>query len=243
MHTQKLAVQVGQDTMSCYLAVPDGVGPFPAVIVFEEIFGINSHIRDVTERVAKEGYLAIAPDIHHRAAPPDMELKYDDEGRKQGMPLIGKLTVDGVLADVSATLGFLRARMDVIPDHIGCMGFCIGGHLAYLTAATSDVKATAAFYGGGIAVFGLGAPAPTVTRTPSIKGKIVCFFGGQDSAIPADQVATIRKALEDNHIRHEVVVYPDASHGFFCDQRGSYNPTAAADAWERTKRLFAEELR
>jgi carboxymethylenebutenolidase len=131
----------------------------------------------------------------------------------------------------------------VVADRIGCMGFCIGGHLAYLTAASTDVKATASFYGGGIAAFGLDAPQPTVSRTASIKGKIVCFFGGQDHAIPAAQVETIRKALEEDHIRHEVVVYPDAGHGFFCDQRGSYNPAAAADAWERTKRLFAEELR
>ena len=208
MHTEKLRLQVGGESMSCYLAVPDGAGPFPAVIVFEEIFGINSHIRNVTERVAKEGYVAIAPDIHHRAAPPDMELKYDDEGRKIGMPLIGKMSVEGVLADVAATLAFLARAMDVAPDRIGCMGFCIGGHVTYLTAAMTDVKAAVAFYGGGIAAFGLDAPQPTVSRTASIKGKIVCFFGGQDSAIPAAQVETVRHALEEHHIRHEVTCIP-----------------------------------
>ncbi len=245
MHTEKVEIRVpgAAQPMPAYLALPDGKGPHPAVIVFEEIFGINGHIRAVTERVAKEGYVAIAPDIHHRAAPPGMELRYDEEGMQEGKKLIPKLTQEGVLADVGATLDFLRKREDVRSDRIGCMGFCIGGHIAYLTAAASDVKATASFYGGGVASMGLGTPNPTVTRTGTIEGRIVCFFGGKDSSISAAQVETIQKALEQHKIRHEVVVYPDATHGFFCDQRGSYNPAAAADAWERVKRLFAEELK
>jgi carboxymethylenebutenolidase len=243
MQTEKLQIQVPgeKQPMPAYLAKPDGAGPFPAVIVFEEIFGVNSHIRDVTERVAKEGYVAIAPDYHYRVAA-GQELKYDQEGMQKGMELIPKLSHEAVIKDVNATLSLLRARKDVHADRVGCMGFCIGGHVAFLTASATEVKATASFYGGGIAAMGLGAANPTVTRAGSIQGKIVCFFGGQDSMIAASQVDTIRKALEENHIRHEIVVYPDASHGFFCDQRGSYNPVAAADAWERTKRLFAEEL-
>jgi carboxymethylenebutenolidase len=243
MQTEKVLIRVAGEPrpMGAYLAVPEGQGPFAAVIVFEEIYGVNSHIREVTERVAKEGYVAIAPDIHHRSAP-GIELSYDQAGAQKGMPLIGKLTESGVIADVTATTSFLRGRSDVRADRIGCMGFCIGGHIAYLTAATSEVKVTASFYGGGIATRGLGAPNPTVSRTSSIKGRILCFFGGQDQSIPYSQVQQIKKALEDHRIRHEVVVYEDAGHGFFCDQRGSYQPKAAADAWERTKRLFAEEL-
>jgi carboxymethylenebutenolidase len=244
IHAEKVQIAVVGEAqpMSGWLAVPEGPGPHPAVIVFEEIFGVNSHIRNVTERVAQEGYVAIAPDIHHRSAP-GIELKYDQEGMQKGMPLIGKLSAAGVIADAAATLALLRARADVRGDRIGCMGFCIGGHVAYLTATATDVRATASFYGGGIAAMGLSEAAPTVKRTAAIKGRILCFFGEKDGAIPQAQVDTIRKALAEHHIRHEVVVYPEATHGFFCDQRGSYHPASAADAWERTKRLFAEELR
>jgi carboxymethylenebutenolidase len=243
IRTEKVKIDVAgaAQPMPAYVALPDGAGPHPAVIVFEEIFGVNSHIRDVTERVAREGYVAIAPDYHHRVAA-GLELKYDDEGRKRGMELIPKLTADGMSADIRATLGWLRARKDVRGDRIGCMGFCIGGHVAYFCAATTDVRATASFYGGGIAVFAPGGGTPTVGRSGTIKGKIVCLFGAQDPAIPQTQVETIRKALTDHEIRHEIVIYPQATHGFFCDQRGSYNAEAAADAWTRVKKLFAEEL-
>ena len=106
------------------------------------------------------------------------------------------------------------------------------------------MRATASFYGGGIANFGPGGGPPTVTRSGSIKGKILCFFGGRDGMISADQVAKIKHALEGHHVRHEVVVYDHATHAFFrdVDPRVS-DPKAAADAWERVKRLFAEELR
>jgi carboxymethylenebutenolidase len=242
MHTEKLQIQVGGETMGAYLALPDGAGPHPAVIVFQEIFGVNSHIRDVTERVAKLGYVAIAPDYHHRSAP-GQELKYDQEGMQKGMPLIGKLVQANVIADIEATLATLAARNDVRHDRTGCIGFCIGGHVAYLAATTGHFQATASFYGGGIAKMGLGAPDATVTRTKLIKGKIVCFFGEKDGAIPPDQVQQIRHALDENHINHEVVVYEPATHGFFCDQRGSYHQPSAADAWQRVQKLFAEELR
>src|SRR4051812_32571579 len=147
IRTEKVQIPVSgaEKPMPGYVAVPEGAGPFPAVIVIEEIFGVNSHIRDVTERVAREGYVAIAPDVHHRAAP-GQELAYDGEGMKKGMELIPKLTAQGIEADLAGTLAFLRARKDVRGDKIGCIGFCIGGHLAYLAAATTDVKATASFY-------------------------------------------------------------------------------------------------
>jgi carboxymethylenebutenolidase len=243
IRTEKVQIPVAdaEKPMPGYLAVPEGKGPFPAVIVIEEIFGVNSHIRDVTERVAREGYVAIAPDIHHRHAA-GMELGYDEAGMQKGMPLIQKLTGQGVSADLTGTLSFLRARADVKADKVGCMGFCIGGHLAYLAAATTDVKATASFYGGGIATFSPGETTPTVNKTGGIRGRLLCLFGEQDQMIPKAHVDAIRAALEKHNIRHEVVVYPECGHGFFCDQRGSYHAASAANAWERVKKLFAEEL-
>lgn len=230
-------------TMKGYLARPDGGETLPAVVVYMEIFGVNAHIRDVTEKIASEGFVALAPDYFHRTGP-GIELAYDDAGMAEGMKHLGQLEADQMISDAEATLAFLRARPDVGGAGIGVMGFCIGGHMTYLTACATDVKAAASYYGGGIAgPQGPGGGASTVSRTPGIKGRIHCYFGGQDAMIPMNQVEEIRKALEDAGTRHEVVVYEDADHGFNCDQRATWHEASAKDAWGRTVALFNEELR
>ena len=243
IHGEDVTLDVKGDKMPTYVAVPAGAGRHAAVIVFQEIFGVNAHIRDVSNRLAREGYLAIAPDYHHRAWEPGTQRPYNDETMKQGMQLIPKLSVDGLKADIDATIAYLRTRKDVDVARLGAIGFCIGGHAAYFAAAVAPIKATASFYGGGIATFGLGAPQPTVTRTKDIKGSVLAFFGKKDPMIPQEQVDTIKKALADNHVEHEVVEYDDASHAFFCDARGNYEPKSAADAWERVKKYFGEKLK
>ena len=240
--TERVVVPVDGGQMKAYLARPKGGGPHPGVIVWEEIFGVNSHIRDVTERVAREGYVAIAPNFFHRTAP-DLDVGYDDAGRAAGIAAMQKLDADQMIADARAALAFLRAQPGTT-QKVGVMGFCIGGHMTYLTAAETDVAAAASFYGGGIAAKqGPGGKPTPIHRTNKIKGRILCLFGGKDAMIDAAQVAAIRQALEQHSVRHEIVVYPDADHGFFCDQRPTYDEAAAKDAWERVKRLFAAELK
>lgn len=245
VRSEEVKLDVNGQEMPAYLALPEGGGSHPAVIVFQEIFGVNVHIRDVANRLAREGYVAIAPDYHHRAWTPGTQLAYNAEDRQRGMALIPKLTADGMSADINATIAFLRTRKEANVDRLGAIGFCIGGHVAYFAAATAPVKATAAFYGGGIASFGPGGGAPTVTRSKDIKGKILCLFGKEDPMIPHEQVETIKHALDAAHVRNEIVEYDGASHAFFCDvaERGSYVPAAATDAWERVKKLFAAELK
>ena len=241
VQTERLEIDVEGQPMGAYLARPQGPGPFPGVVVWMEIFGINAHIRDVTERVAGLGYVAMAPDFFHRTMP-GIELDYDDAGMARGMEALGKLDADLMIADARAAVGALRARSDVT-NRIGTMGFCIGGHMAYLTACETDVAAAASFYGGGIAAAeGPGGKPSTLSRTPGIRGRILCLFGGRDALIPQDQVEAIRKALEAAGVRHEVVVYDEADHGFFCDQRATYHEASARDAWSRVQALFAEEL-
>jgi carboxymethylenebutenolidase len=228
--------------MGGYLARPAQVGRRPAVLVFMEIFGINSHIREVTERLAREGYVALAPDYFHRTGP-GADYGYDDKGMAAGMKMLMALKADEMIADARAARAYLRQRPDVRGEKIGCMGFCIGGHMTYLTACETDVAAAASFYGGGIAApQGPGGAPSTVSRTSKIRGKILCLFGEQDHMIPQTQVDAIRSELAKHGIRHEVVVYKGADHGFFCDQRATYQKEAASDAWEKVKRLFAQEL-
>jgi len=240
--TERVSIPVDGGTMPAYLAKPSRGGPYPGVVVWMEIFGVNSHIRDVTERIAREGYVAVAPTFFHRTAP-TLDVGYDDAGRQAGIAEMGRLRADQMVADAQAAVTWLRARPDTT-DKIGVTGFCIGGHMTYLTAAETDVAAAASFYGGGIAApQGPGGQPSPIHRTNKIRGRIVLFFGGKDAMIPSSQREAIRAALEEHSVRHEIVVYDAADHGFFCDQRATYHAASAQDAWERVKRLFAEELR
>ncbi|MGI9592318.1 MAG: dienelactone hydrolase family protein [Myxococcota bacterium] len=241
--TERVEISLpGGGAMGGYLARPTEGKRHPAVLVFMEIFGINSHIRDVNERVAREGYVALAPDYFHRSGA-GVEYGYDDDGFAKGMELLNQLDADEMVSDASAALEYLRDRSFVDGEKLGCMGFCIGGHMTYLAACETDVKAAASFYGGGIAApEGPGGKPGTIGRTNKIKGRILCLFGEQDGFIPSDQVTAVEAALKGAGTNHEVVVYPGADHGFFCDQRATYRKPAAEDAWERVKRLFSEEL-
>ena len=240
--TERVEIPVGEALMGGYLARPADGETRPAVIVFMEIFGINSHIRDVTERIAKEGYVALAPDFFHRTGP-GVEYGYDDAGMGKGMKLLNQLVADEMIADTKGAFDFVAARSDVNDDRIGAMGFCIGGHMTYLAACSTGVRASASFYGGGIAApKGPGGGDSTLSRSSGIGGRILCLFGEEDLLIPQDQVASIREALTSAGAKHEIVVYPGANHGFFCDQRATYHESSAKDAWGRVKQLFAAEL-
>lgn len=232
----------GGGNMGGYLARPEGDATLPGVLVFMEIFGVNGHIRDVTERIAAEGYVAVAPDYFHRTGP-GIQLDYDDAGMAEGMKHLGQLQADSMINDAKDAIAFLRARSDVKGKSIGAMGFCIGGHMTYLTACETDVKAAASYYGGGIAApQGPGGGPSTVSRSGKISGKLICYFGGQDSMIPESQVAAVKQALDETGGGHEVVVYSDADHGFNCDRRESFHQASAKDAWARTLALFKSEL-
>jgi len=244
LHTGNVRIPLpGGDTMGGYLALPAGDERLPAVLVFMEIFGLNAHIRDVTRRIAAEGYVALAPDYFHRTGP-GIELGYDDAGMAEGMKQLHQLRADQMITDARAALDFVRGRDDVGGKGVGAIGFCIGGHMTYLAACETDIQAAASYYGGGIAApQGLGGGPSTVSRTPGIDGRIHCYFGAKDALIPLDQVDTIRSALKDADVRHEVIVYDDADHGFNCDQRATWHAPSARDAWSRTLALFEEELR
>jgi carboxymethylenebutenolidase len=160
------------------------------------------------------------------------------------MALLAALKADEMVSDVNAAIAWLESQTDVQSDRIGAIGFCIGGHMAYLSACETSVCCVASFYGGGIAApAGPGGAQSTIGRTHKIKGRILCLFGERDDYIPPDQVEAIAAALKDAGVNHETVVYPGATHGFFCDQRESHQPAAATDAWDRVKALFAAELR
>lgn len=236
IHTGWVQVANGDLQISAYLAEPEDGGTFPGVLVIQEIFGVNSHIREVAERIAREGYVAIAPAIYQRTAP-GFEVGYGEEAVILGRKYKDQTQAGELLSDLDATIAYLRTKPNVKEGGVGTIGFCFGGHVVYLGATLPDVQATASFYGAGIATMTPGGGAPTITRTAEIKGTLYAFFGTQDPLIPNDQTEQIEAELEKQGISHQVFRY-EAGHGFFCDQRADYNATAAADAWEKVKQLF-----
>lgn len=243
IETQSVRIPGAEAEFGGYLARPEGAEARPAVLVFMEIFGINAYIRGVVERIAAQGYVALAPDTFHRTGP-GMELTYDETGLVEGRKHLAALKAHQVLQDVGAALDFLDARDDVTAGR-GAVGFCIGGHVAYLAATTGRLAATASFYGGGLAAaHGLGgspAPAP-LSLADGLQGRLLCLFGAQDPLIPPADVQAVEQALGAAGVDGEVHVYDGATHGFFCDQRDSYDPVASEDAWRRVTRLFSENL-
>ena len=241
INTQHVKVPNNGLEIDAYLAQPASTGTYGAVIVIQEIFGVNSHIRDVAERIAKQGYVAIAPAMFQRAKP-GFDVGYSQQDMQLGFQYMQQTKAPEIMSDIQATIAYLKTLPNVKAEAIGAIGFCFGGHVAYLAATLPDIKAAASFYGGGIATSGLGADTPTINRTSEIKGTIYAFFGTQDSFIPQEQNQQIEAELKKHHINHRVFRY-NADHGFFCDQRTSYNSEAAADAWQHLLELFQNTLK
>jgi len=208
--------------ISAYRARPDGK-PKGGMVVLQEIFGVNHHIRAVADKYAAAGYLAIAPALLDRVEK-GVELGYDMEDRPRAMDLRGRTKIDETLTDVAAAIEAAKAG-----GNVGVVGYCWGGTLAYAAAARlPGVTAAVGYYGGGIV--GMAAERP---RTP-----LMLHFGERDKHIPLSDVEKIRAAQPEV----PVFVYA-ADHGFNCDERESYDAAAAAEAELRTMEFFAAELK
>ncbi len=226
----------GAAPMPGYLARPATAEPSAAVIVGMELFGVSAHVRDVCDRLAGLGYLAIAPDLYHRSAP-GIELPEDEQGRVRGFELLAQLTRARVLTDITATIKHLA---DYDTPLAGMVGLSVGGHVAYLAAAHLDIPATAVFYGGWIPTtdITISQPEPTIAATAGITGRVLMIIGDQDALIPPDQRRQLADALRTTGVEHKLIEYPGAGHGFLSDRRTSHHPTAARDAWTHLERFL-----
>ena len=235
--TTTIRLRTGEGEMKCHQAQPRGQGKFPAVIVVMEAFGLNDHIKDVTERVAAEGYVAIAPDLYYRESP--NVVGYDQ--LQEAIALMQRLDAEKVLVDLQHVVTHLKTQSFVYGDRIGITGFCMGGTIAFLAACRcpADIKAAVPFYGGGMAD---DSPTAPLNAAGGLQAPVLCFFGDKDPYIPLSQVHKIEETLRTLGKSFEVKVYAGADHGFFCDERASYHPEAAQEAWEKTKAWFATYL-
>jgi carboxymethylenebutenolidase len=235
--TTTIRLRTSDGEMKCHQASPRGAGKFPAVLVIMEAFGLNDHIKDVTERIAAEGYVAIAPDLYYRDAVD--AVGYDQIQEAIGM--MQRLDDDKVVADLQSVITHLKAQNFVHGDRMGMTGFCMGGRITFLAACKlpSDIQAAVTFYGGGIADE---SPRAPLNFAANLQAPIVCLFGEKDPYIPLSQAQRIEDTLHALEKSFEVKIYAGAEHGFFCDARSSYHPDAAKDAWEKSKSWFATYL-
>lgn len=228
METGMIEFAGNGDKVPGYLAKPDGSGPFPAVVVIQEWWGLNRHVKDVAERFAGAGYVALAPDLYRGqvAAEPD-------EARKLAM----ELDRPHAVRDIQGAVNYLVSQAYVAPKLAGVVGFCMGGGLAAMMAYQGQhVGAVVIFYGR------IGELA-TDEVASQISVPVMGNFGEADSSIPVEMVKAAGQALRQHNRVYDFHIFPDAPHAFFNDERASYREEAATEAWNRTLSWFDQYLR
>lgn len=208
-----------------YLARPDGGEAQPGIIVLQEWWGLNDHIKDVTWRFAEQGYVALAPDLYKGVVATE-----PDEARK----LVMELDMEEAVREIQRAVGFLLEQGYVAGEKTGIVGFCMGGRLVLMTALQEErLGASVAFYGSPLAP----------EQAPEAKSPILGLYGSADNGIPVDGVNAMGEALTEAGIENEIHIYDGAQHAFFNDTReSSYDAEAAADAWEKTLTWFSTHL-
>jgi carboxymethylenebutenolidase len=229
----QLVLTVADGTqMHAYTAQPQAPTAAPGIILFQEASGVNQHIRSVADRLAQAGYVVVAPELFHRTAAPGYEAAYDDFAAV--MAHYAAVTLDTMTQDAQAAYDWLQGQPNVQKDHIGAIGFCLGGQVAFVANAVLPLQAAVSYYGGGLH-----------TRTALAKdlhAPHLFFWGGLDTHISADQIEQVTAAVAAAGKPYLNTVISYAEHGFHCDARASYHPAAAAEAWALTLAFFKEKL-
>ncbi|MFM8524532.1 MAG: dienelactone hydrolase family protein [Cyanobacteriota bacterium] len=247
------AVGVAPTTIRAWWSRPAS-GPLRgAVLVLPEVFGVNGWVRSVADRLAAQGYGALAITPFARTAP-ELDLGYDDAGLAIGREHRDQVQASSFLADAQAAVHWLQQVLQVegLADQpLGCVGFCFGGHLASLAATLPAIGATCSFYGARISTFRPGGGPPTLEVLPEIPGRLWCFVGDADPLMPEEEVAAIRAAMEranggrspdQPEARHRFWCAPQAGHGYLCEARTDFHPVQAAIAWTAMLQLLEEQL-
>jgi len=232
----EVKIPVADGTLPGYYARPTGAGPFPTVLVIEEIFGVHEHIKDLCRRLAKSGYLAVAPELYARIA----DLSTMTDASVIVRDVISKAPDATIMTDLDSTASWAAANHGD-PARLAVTGFCRGGRNAWFYAAHNpNLKAAAAWYGpvGG-------APSPIQPQTAAdmateLKAPLLGQYGGQDTGIPVASVQEAAAKAKAAGKTVEIVIYPDAPHGFNADYRPSYRKADAEAAWARMLAWFKQ---
>jgi carboxymethylenebutenolidase len=213
--------------LPAYVVRPAGPGRHPAILVANEIFGIHAYIRDICARLARLGYVAVAPDFFYRSGANLPAMTSIDQIR----PIVMQATSDQVDGDVRATTNWMKAQPFVAPDKIGITGFCWGGAVVWRSAMVDpDIRAGVAWYG---------QLKPLIARAGELHAPVLGLYGANDQGIPQEDVEAMRAALRTaGKTGSDIHVYADAGHGFHADYRDSYVEADARDGWARMLAYF-----
>lgn len=231
----EVKIPVPDGEIPAYRAMPAAGGPFPVVLVVQEIFGVHDHIKDICRRFAKLGYLAVAPELYARQGDVSQMSDINEIVSK----VVAKVPDAQVMADLDATVKWAKESGKGDVSRLGITGFCWGGRVVWLYAAHSpQLKAGVAWYGRLV-----GQPSELLPQHPidvaaELKAPVLGLYGGADSGIPNDTVEQMRAALKAAGSPSEIVLYPDTPHGFFADYRQSYRKEQAEDGWKRLLAWF-----
>lgn len=207
-----------------YLVTPQGDGPFPAVVAIQEWWGLVGHIKDVADRLAAEGFVALAPDLYHGQV-----AEEPNEARKLAMALDRARAIE----EIAAAVRYLRG-LGQADGKVGMVGWCMGGGLALSAAANgAQADAVVCFYGRPL----------EANDTAKLKVPVLGLYGDKDGGNPLSIVQDFDKELDKRGVTHQIHVYAGAEHAFFNDDRPAFHPQAAADAWQRTLAWFRQHLK
>ena len=242
MQSESLSIDVGGSPMPCYLARPQDGGPRPAVIVLQEIFGVNAEVKRIADLLASTGYVALAINYYHRTHP-NLNEPYTQEGLQNGFAAAGNITRATIHADLTASIDYLNSQAYVETGHLATWGFCFGGTMAFESATAAGLSAAISFYGGNIT-----APLPSgepevLADVNDVRVPLLLAFGGKDEYISAEAVGRVRAALTAAHKDFQIQVYPEQGHAFFRDSAAALNTSPdVADAWNLVQTFLKKTI-
>jgi carboxymethylenebutenolidase len=230
----EVKVPVGDGEMPAYRAMPERRGPFPVVLVVQEIFGVHEHIKDLCRRLAKAGYLAVAPELYARQG----DVSKLPDSKEIFSKVVSRVPDAQVMGDLDAAADWAgKAGGDL--KRLGITGFCWGGRIVWLYAAHSlQLKAGVAWYGRLAGEKNDLQPQHPIDVAAKLNAPVLGLYGGADPAIPVETIERMRQALKAAGSPSQIVVYPDTPHGFNADYRPSYRQAAAQDGWKRMLAWF-----
>ena len=228
IQTERHVLQVSDGSeVALFAARPERAGA-PGLLVFQEAFGVNRHIQALCEAFAREGWLAVAPELYHRTAP-GFEARYDDIASAR--PHMQAMTDGGIRADQQAAFDWLRSQGC---PAVGAIGYCMGGRMAFLANANLPVTAAVSYYGGGIQLLG--------ARVPDLHGPMLFHWAGRDTHVTHEHARTVEDLLRTEGRPFVSVHHSEADHGFNCDERASHHPGSARLALAVTRAFLRDHL-
>ncbi|WP_254568099.1 dienelactone hydrolase family protein [Oscillatoria sp. HE19RPO] len=233
----EVAIPVADGEIPAYRAMPATGENFPVILVIQEIFGVHEHIQDVCRRFAKQGYLAIAPEMFARQG----DVSQMEDIQQIISEVVSKVPDEQVMSDLDATVAWAQNSSNGNIDKLGITGFCWGGRIVWLYSAHNpQVTAGVAWYGRLVGESTPLTPQYPIDIAEELTVPILGLYGGDDDLIPNDTVEQMRDRLASGNSNSEIILYPDTPHGFYADYRPTYRPEAAADAWNRLLTWFEQ---